>query len=879
MKAYTSLLVAALLGAPLLGACAPTQAPPAAPTPSAPAAQAATPAAAPAGPAAGAASAQGAGAARSIASVTRASQKHDGLFTLYQDTTNGSVHLALHRDQLDREYIYFLHTVDPPVAAGQFRGQFRNNTVFSVRRNFNKIEFVTENTNFYFDPDNAIARAADANISRAVVAVQDIVAEDAEKGLILIKADDIFLTEALAQIKPSPNPNTRPGASFALGNLSRPKTKFVALRNYPANTDVVVEYVYDNPAPLVGGGREVTDPRYVSVQVQHTLIEMPENDFQPRFDDARVGYFTQQVTDLTSTRSAPFRDLLNRWHLVKQDPTAAISEPVEPIVWWIENTTPHEFRDVIRDATLAWNEAFEAAGFRNAVQVKIQPDDADWDAGDIRYNVLRWTSSPQPPFGGYGPSFVNPRTGQILGADIMLEYVFVTNRVRQDRLFSTAALSLETLEEQLAEGHDPATCSAGHHLQHATLFGLAALRTAGETTIDVNDYIKQSLYYLVLHEVGHTLGLNHNMRAHNMLSPAQLNDRSLTDRVGLTGSVMDYPAVNLAPRGTAQGHFFPAKVGPYDTWAIRFGYDPTVEGAARTALLAESTRPELAFGNDADDMRAPGRGLDPRVNINTLSSDPIGFSTQRFQQVNQAMAGLRDQYAMPGESYHEMRTAYLILTGEYANAANAVSRFVGGVYVDRAVAGQPGATQPFTPVARRDQKRAMDALTQHVFAPNAFAVPADLAPFLAMQRRGFNHGGMPEEPQIHARALNIQRNILNHLLHPRVLTRMVDSRLYGNEYPVVEMMGDLTDAVFAADARGNVNTFRQNLQLEYVGRLATIATGQNTAFDNVAQSAAMQNLRRVERMLAGKSGVNAETQAHTAHVLFQVRKALDTSRG
>ncbi len=139
--------------------------------------------------------------------------------------------------------------------------------------------------------------------------------------------------------------------------------------------------------------------------------------------------------------------MINRWHLVKKDPSAAISEPVEPIVFWIENTTPVEIRETVRDATLAWNEAFEAAGFRNAVVVKVQPDDAKWDAGDIRYNVLRWTSSPQPPFGGYGPSFTNPRTGQILGADIMLEYVYLTNRLSQDKLFSTAALSLESAED------------------------------------------------------------------------------------------------------------------------------------------------------------------------------------------------------------------------------------------------------------------------------------------------------------------------------------------------------------------------------------------------------------------------------------------------
>ena len=125
---------------------------------------------------------------------------------------------------------------------------------------------------------------------------------------------------------------------------------------------------------------------------------------------------------------------------MKKDSTTSTSEPKEPIVWWIENTTPHELRKIIKDGVETWNLAFEKAGFKNAVQVKIQPDTADWDAGDIRYNVLRWTSSPAPPWGGYGPSFVNPRTGQILGADIMLEWTYITRRIYEDELFNNNCL-------------------------------------------------------------------------------------------------------------------------------------------------------------------------------------------------------------------------------------------------------------------------------------------------------------------------------------------------------------------------------------------------------------------------------------------------------
>ncbi|MEQ9023473.1 MAG: DUF5117 domain-containing protein, partial [Pseudomonadales bacterium] len=184
----------------------------------------------------------------------------------------------------------------------------------------------------------------------------------------------------------SSNPN-----AFSLGSSSKDKSQILSIKYYPENLNVAVRYAYDNSSPKNYGGSAVTDARYVSVEVFYTLLEVPENDYEPRFDDPRVGYFLNQVTDQTSPSATPYRELINRCHLKKKDPNAAVSEPVEPITWWIENTTPVEWRETIKEGVLAWNPAFEKAGFKNAMVVKVQPDDADWDAGDIRYNVLRWT--------------------------------------------------------------------------------------------------------------------------------------------------------------------------------------------------------------------------------------------------------------------------------------------------------------------------------------------------------------------------------------------------------------------------------------------------------------------------------------------------------
>ncbi|WP_224999396.1 zinc-dependent metalloprotease [Cesiribacter sp. SM1] len=815
---------------------------------------------------------------KSISELTKKCKEYPGLFTMYQDTTNGTAYLLIRKDQIDKEFIYFSQIADGVLEAGFFRGAYRNEGVFSVRQYFDRIELVGENTSFYFDGSNALKKAEQANINRPVLVSQKIEAINDDKTAWLIKADDIFLTEALGQVKPSPNPMARPGQLFDLGRQSKDKSKYAAVRNYPQNTDVVVEYVFENQYPIRYGSQAVTDSRNVSVKIQHSFIEVPNNDFKARFDDPRVGFFTQEVTDMTSASVTPYRDVINRWHLVKKNPDAAVSEPVEPIVWWIENTTPREFRATIKAATLEWNKAFEKAGFKNAVVVKEQPDSADWDAGDIRYNVLRWTSSPIPPFGGYGPSFTNPRTGQILGADIMLEYVFVTNRLQTGGIFSTAALGLD--EETAALPSDEHFCSLGHKMHLNNLFGMQMLDALGSgIEVEKDELIKQSLYYLVLHEVGHTLGLNHNMKASQMISHKEIHDRAKAEQTGLTGSVMDYPAVNYSADREKQGMYYTTTPGPYDLWAIEFGYSPALQldGAEKARLnkiLARSTEPALTFGNDADDMRSAGKGIDPRVMIGDMSGDAVSYAIERMEMVKKAYPNLKDRLVTDDQSFQELRNAYFVLTGEHATSLRVMSRYIGGVYVDRAFNKQEGATQPFTPVPAAEQKRAMKAIAQYGFSPKAFDMPENIYPYLQSQRRGFNHFGNNEDPQVHARVLNIQRDVLNHLMHQNVWQRITDSELYGNEYGLTSFAGDLTNSIFKEDLGKSVNSMRQNLQQEYVDRLVNILEDKAN-YSHVAKSAAHSQLKSIQTMLRNSGAPDASTRAHKDHLQHKISQAFE----
>ncbi len=823
--------------------------------------------------------------AKTIASVTSKCKPYNGLFNLFQDEKDGSVYMLIKKDQIGKEFIYFTHTTDGLASFGLNRGSFRDNKIFFIKRYFDKIEFVAKNTNFYFDPKNPLAKAADANMTDGIMLSEKVEAEDKEKGEILIKADKLLLGEDIAAIRPNLPPTYQ---GFRLGGLNRDKTKYLALKNYPKNTDVVVEFVFDNPAPGFGAGMDVADDRFISIKSQHSFIEMPQNNFKPRYDDPRVGYFSTEVNDMTSASATNYRDVIHRWNLEKKDPAAAISEPIEPIVYWIEKTTPLELREPIMKAGLSWNEAFEKAGFKNAVQIKVQSDTATWEAGDIRYNVLRWTSSPNPPFGGYGPSFVNPRTGQILGADIMLEYTFITGDTREENVFEVKNLpsnkGIEDADEHFKHNHkkNHAYCSLGHYLNLGTGLGHAAIALRGGGETQMKEFGENSLYYLILHEMGHTLGLNHNMKATQMLSPDEINNREITAKVGLSGSVMDYPAPNVALDKTKQGLYFTNKPGPYDLWAIEFAYSTaatteTAEKARLDKILARSTEPALTFGNDADDMRGFG-GIDPRVMIFDHTNDMIRYGTDRFKLVNELLGKLKGKYIadMNNQSYHELVMRYSVLTGNMASTARVISRYVGGVYVERGFIGQKDAKQPFTPVPKEEQKRAMKALSENIFSPNAVKTPNDLYNYLQVQRRGFNFFGRGEDPRIHERMQNIHRDVLSHFFNPNTQQRILNTELYGNTYKLTEVMGDLTDAIFKEDIAGNVNTFRQNLQIDYVGSLlGMLGTDMRPSmYVAPAQSVGLYQLRQIKAMLNAAVGGDTATKAHRQHILFRIDKML-----
>ena len=794
-----------------------------------------------------------------IKKKTKDCELFEGLFNIYQNKKNGKSFIEIDTSHLNQEFIYFSYFENGVTDAFSVKGRYRGSKILKISKFYNKIDITVHNTKYYFDDENPLSKGSNSNINTPLIISEEIIAKSDDKTRFLINADNIFLNESLQQIRSSYSGAYR---GFRLGNLSKSKTRYKKIRNYPENTDVVVNYFYESKYPSRRGSEAITDSRSVSIMLQHSLIRMPDAGYRTREDDSRIGYFTTQSNDMTTLDKVNYRDFINRWRLEKKDPSKEISEPIKPIIYWVENTTPYEFRELIKEGVETWNIAFEKAGFKNAIQVKIQPDTADWEAGDIRYNVLRWTSSPNPPWGGYGPSFVNPRTGEILGADIMLEWSYITNRIVTDELFNEReSYTIDFLD------HDPFYCDAAYYQQIEKSLGINYIKNMNLSEELEDELVKQSLIRLVIHEVGHTLGLSHNFKGSLLLTNDELNNKEIVNTKGISSSIMEYPAINITKDPKNQGLFFDIKPGPYDIWAIEYGYsdyeDTESEINGLSSILARSTEKELAFANDAMDMRSPGKGSDPDAMIFDLSSTQLEHSLDKIEMIYKILDGLKDKYTGENDTYEELYRSYRTLVYSYYQALNVVSRQIGGVKVDLAHTDQNTEVKPFVSVDKETQKKALKIISEYGFS-NKMLLQPDLFPYLQKQRRGFN---VSTDPAIHQRILTYQNRLLDHLLNNKVLTRMTNSALYGNEYELPYYMIDLRKSVFDSDLNSDISTVRQNLQTAYVNRLLNIM--KSSSFDSHSKTSAFYNLNWLKDNLKMSVG-NLQTRQHKKYLLYLI---------
>ena len=720
-----------------------------------------------------------------------------GFMDIYSNDDGSTYFLKLDEDDLNKQFLYFSYIMNAPQASAQTGGRPSNGKVLEFR-NFKKekIGLYQINTSYINkNKNNNISKSSLTNITEAFVEVFKPSAKTGNS--VLINVNSILLSEKMDSISFVPS-EYREYISVNYGNQDESKTFVRNVFNNKTNTAFEVTFAYENRMPNINAFsvESVTDPRYLSVTARHIFIKMPDDRFEPRVNDHRIGYFVNKSTDLTSYDNFPNFALINKWRLIKKNPDAEMSEPEEPIVFWVENTTPEEIVPAVIAGIENWNIAFEEAGFINAVVAKIQPEDAMWDAADYDYNVVRWSSEPDGSLLGFGPSVTNPLTGEIISGDVVNKLLAV---------------------------------KVGYN--YRKLYGYT----------EDNDPLMQYITNLTLHEVGHVLGLRHNFRGSYLYSPKEIHNKEITGNT-LMSSVMDYDPINVAPEGTEQGIYFSTVPGVYDKWAIKFGYSPNLTEDERTAILRESIKKELTFGTDDEAMSYPGNNIDPRTKRYDMSNDPITYAEDIVKIVDEKINKLPEIFS-DEEGFNNYTNSFYRLIRTKGRFLETVAQQIGGVYINK-IASSQTEFETLEPVPYEKQKQAFELLKKEVFSNGAMNYDTKILANLVYERDTDSYYasyGDNNDPDFHAIVLASQRNILRNILHPAVMKRLVNSSLYGNKYMPGEVLNDLNSAIFVAGEEPD--TFKKNLQSTYVDLLIK---GFNEApYDDISKAAIFSALKDV----------------------------------
>ena len=630
-----------------------------------------------------------------------------------------------------------------------------------------------------------------------------------------------------------------------------PARSFVtAVKSFPSNVEVRHTQTFEAtepPGDRSGGA--------ISLEMRQSLVVLPKVPMRPRYADARAGFFTvSRVNYGLDELKAAEQTFIRRWRLEPKDPAAyargELVEPVKPIVYYLDPATPARWRPFVRQGIEDWQKVFEKAGFRNAIIAKDPPtaqEDPDWDPEDSRYSVVRWAASTVR--NAVGPSTSDPRTGEIIESDI----TWYHNHMRSYR----NRLMIET----------------------------AAANPAARSLTIPDELMGETMRQVITHEVGHALGLPHNMIASSSFPVDSLRSKSFVNRYGVSATIMDYARQNYVAQpgdGLAPLDFI-RRLGPFDDFIINWGY--RVFPNARTA---EEERPILNRMLIEQSGPMPYRylpqylsGIDPRSQTEDIGNDPIAASTYGVANLKRVVPNFIQWVSRAGEDYTDLAEIYGETLGIWSLYMGHVASLVGGLEVDLRSADQTGVVYRPVPAAR--QKAAISFLAREVFNDPEWLTPSSI-----LSRIGPQTGG--------ASLRTRQATILGNLLDGRRLARVDDATAYGgaSNYSLAEYFGDLNDAVWQG---ANPDDGRRALQRVYVERLesllkppaptATTATGGGATLPavlvapNVARSdisaiarSELISIRATARRLASQSGSRL-IRAHWEDIAHRTDEILD----